>query len=303
MEVQRDSFRLKFEGDGTDDLDVDDVAASLLGSAELVRLAYARCGGDNQNLTIRVKPPTSGSFQIDFMLLATTVITLLSGAEVSAFLNAKELLGLGVKHGVLQHFGLISRPGNSVTYKPLDEQHDVAVIATPYGETRIPCSKDVKWVAEMAETKIAFERISRPIRRGDAESVKVIQDGEILTEFGELDEEIAIAETDGDRRVDEMTAVVQVLEPQLPVRADIPSKKKWGIRWLDRNIRASMEDQVFLRDVNSGKVAFAAMDFLRVVLRVVSTIDPRTKLSKVVAYQIVRVDEKIPRPRQLELPS
>ncbi len=76
---------------------------------------------------------------------------------------------------------------------------------------------------------------------------------------------------------------------------------KWVFYWQGNKISASIKDERFNNEVNSGMESFAKGDALRVELHVHQVFDESVDTYINKSYEIAKVLEHIPRPKQMDI--
>jgi hypothetical protein len=297
--MSRTRFTVALVGQGVDDgtIDVADLAPSLLAIGKLFDAANTSLNGDQVKVSVRVRATAPGSFEINLeaiQSLVSQVKDFLAGDTVTAIVNLKELLLVGVVGGGWCVVRLIrklrGRPPSRIR-----NLKDGTVEITADGETFVVPLKLLRLYQDMAVRKAVQDAIVKPLEKPELERIEFKEEGRVVEAVDKGERDFFVAPTLPEETLvdDRRRAAFSIIS--LAFKED----NKWRLHDGNTQISASIADKEFLKRVDSNQVAFAKGDILVCEVRVTQT---RTADGLRADYVVERVLEHRAAARQLAFP-
>lgn len=283
------------------EMDVRQLAPALLAIGDLLESVNKALNNDAASVNVRVKSDfKQGSFEIDFIVIqswAEQVKMLVTGAgrAISASYIAG-LIGFTASASGLIGVNLIDAirwlKGRKIEQVDKGKGDTVVIKAGP-GST-IVVNKYVNQLVQDRDVRQNLDATLKPLESPGIDTFDVRQNGETIQRITKNEMDIFRTPPEEEERLVQMKQTM-VLELVSPVFKD---DRKWEFTDGDAKITATIEDGLFLADVEEGRTAFAKGDQLFVDL--VKTQSRKGK-RLVTENIIVRVREHVKRGKQLRL--
>jgi len=298
--MAEDHFRVIYEGFAVDDgeMEVSQLASSLLALASLIRSADAITTGDSDRVKVRVKADAKrGSFDIGIVVQwADAALSWAMTPKGAGTLSILGVLGFNVANattgtvkGVIQVVRWLN--GRRIAHRNRLADGSITLVTEDGDELNV--DPQVARLADEPTVRQPLERFTEPLRE---EGVDAIQ---IKTSTGE-GETIQASEADAFRAVSGSAPTSSsTFEATYQIkRLFFDRGRKWRLSNGAQTIQAEIIDNAFWARVDASQEAFGKEDFLVCQVRMdqwFTTTGLRTE------YVILRVDEHIAPPKQTTL--
>lgn len=297
-------FTLIFEGPAVDngEIDVRDLAPSLLSLGELIQAANAALNGERASVAVKLHATRAGSFEVDMTMVqslaaqAGLLLDQLAGHKdgLAAAQDLAEILfkasaGIGLVGGGF--FALIKWLKNR---KPDRVEATGGDTIIHIGDTYFVTNQRTVALAESLEVREQAKKLVAVLRSDGIDSLSTKNDGEKLTidkreaEYfdipGEEDETLEDSEREMYLQIDSLS---------------FKEGNKWRVTDGGEPFYAVIEDAEFLNQIAKGEVSFSKTDYLHCVVHERQVRTSRGQLRK--ERTIVKVLEHKPGARQLKL--
>lgn len=290
---QSGQFRITYDGDGLDSIDVNDLAPALLGLGEAVDAINAEITGGTQSIRVRVRVGFQpGSFNIDLELVRAGYqgfVELFNGRQAVAWGTFFSILGVG---GV----GLIQLFRRSRGRQPR------GVVELENGRVRVEfesgssdeIDKSLWRLFNSPGVRAGFTRLVKPLKSEEISTLELragASEAEQIT-ADEADYFSVPAAHEGEL-VTESERVLRV------VGLSFKAGNKWKVTEGASAYSVTIADPDFLRRVQSGAERFGANDYLRVTLQTKQWTEGGVLKA---SYTVSRVLSVLRSPTQARLP-
>lgn len=300
-------FRIVYDGPAVEDgeMDVSQLAASLLALGKLIENADAIRTGETGRVRVRVQSDVKrGSFDVgiavhwlDGILDATTAwaMTPHGAATISLLgllgINIKDLAKVGGK-GLIQTVRWLR--GRRVVKQVVLEDGNTTLIAEDGEEVTV--HPTVARLVDDPSVRQLLEKFTEPLREDGIEEIRFEE------KRGQTDERITAAEAPSfvaaagnePSSSDTFRATYQIK------RLFFDRGRKWRLSNGAQAIQAEIEDEAFWARVDASEASFSKEDYLVCTVRMdqwLTTSGLRTE------YVIVKVEQHLPAPKQTPLPG
>ncbi|WP_375288368.1 hypothetical protein [Sphingomonas sp.] len=290
-------FSVVYDGPALADhtIDVRELAPALLAIGELFDTANNALNGDRTNIRVNVRAHEPGCFSIDLDVVQSLVkqgLAFLTGDEVTAALNLKELLVGAVGTGV----GLVGLIKWLRGRKPerIERLADDMMRVTIDGSSIDVPLKLLRLYQDLAVRTAVEKVVEHPLQAEGVESISFVERG-VQTEKVEKAEAPLFRAPQLDDKIiidDVRRAAFSIVS--LAFKED----NKWRLHDGQNQISAIITDEDFLRRVDRNLVSFSKGDVLVCEVRF---LQKQTARGLVTENIVERVVEHRPAPRQLEL--
>ncbi len=297
------SFWIRYDGEALADhtIDVNDLAPALLALPSLVQEANRIANNDGSTVSIRVKAPSAGSFEIWFSIIRDAVehpVDFFNSSGVSALANATSLLWWGTATAAGTATALIAfirfmkgRKAAKVTQ--IDDSF--VEVETAWGSIKTPTKV---WEMYQSPTiRAAFYQVLRPLEKDGVEKV----------EFNGPAGQTAEVEKEVVRYYVPSREDAEPLQDLPPRETFVNVVHMWfrtGNKWKfsegGNEWSADIKDQEFIESLLKGEQTIAANDYLKVIVKQTQTLYGSTIHSD---YEILKVLEHKKVPQQMPLPT
>jgi hypothetical protein len=307
-----EEFTLEFDGEAvqTGEMDVNDLAPSLLSFSRLCTETNAELNGDHATISVRVRADFKrGSFGVDVHMVQSVVEQIKILLGTTQVKDVKDILDtLGAMADDLEKIA-IPALGLFGIAKYIGHQKVKSAEKTGPG-TRIELSNNAVFLVDPAawalyqrpQVKDDLEKFTAPLRRDGFDEIRFKKDKRVTAEItkGDALEGFTASPADTDVPVelgeilseDEQERTWRIRQVQFD-----PKLTVWRFFEGDAHIRATMLDEDFIGQVLRHEQVFGNGDFLRVRVRV--TTRRADDGSSNVSYSILKVLAVIVQP---ELP-
>jgi hypothetical protein len=293
------SFWIKYEGEALADhtIDVNDLAPALLALPTLIQEANRIANNDGSTISIRMKAPSAGSFEIGFSVIRDAVehsADFFSSPGVGALANAASLLWWGTATAA----GLIAfiRFMEGHAAKRI-AQIDVGFVEvdTDGGSMKIPVKV---WELYQSPTiRAAFYQVLKPLEKDGIEKVEFRNP---VGQTAEVQKEDATFYLPPPEHVESL----QDFPPRETfvnvVNMWFRNGNQWRFSEGGNEWSAEIRDQRFVESLLKGEETISANDYLKVVVKQTQTRYGSTIHSD---YEILKVLEHRKVPQQMPLPA
>lgn len=291
--MSRTDFTLTYDGPAlrAHEMNVRDLAPAMLAVGELFDALNLLFNGEGVEVAVNVRAHEPGCFSVVFEVLQSWkdgALALLSGDTVTAAINLRELIfmsGAGliwlIKKTKGKTLDKIERTSPGMARITIgDETFDVPLtLLRAYQELTIRAALERIIVKPLAQDGID------EIRWQSAETIEVVRDSETgWFKVPEIAETILVDDT--------REAAFSILS------LAFKEENKWRLHDGMNSVSALIEDEDFLRKVDSNAVRFAKGDVLVCEVRFLQR---QTAKGLVTEHRVVKVKRHIPAPRQLPL--
>lgn len=297
-QMSRANFTIAYDGaaiaDGT--MAVRDLAPALLAVGQLFDAANrALNGSDAPPITVNVKATSHGSFQIALEVIQSFLESargFLSGDTVTAALNLKELVlaGAGATYGLLW---LIKRLKGRMPDR-IERLSENTVRITIDGESFDIPLELIRLYQDVAVRKAYEELVLIPLQKDGIDEFKVIEAQQVIASVEKGDSTYFIAPEAPS------TVVVEDIRRSAFSIVSLAFKEdnKWRLHDGSNQISAAIEDEDFLRRVDTNLIRFAKGDVLVCEVKVRQV---QSQHGLKTEYTVMRVLEHRPAPRQIDM--
>lgn len=264
--VHEAGFTVVYDGPALADhsIDVRDLAPALFALGELFEEANRTCNDDRAKVNLVVRATPAGSFEVELRLiqtLAQQLTGILSGSEVTAALNLKEIVfGVGSTAVGLIAFFKWLRGRRPSAVEPDGDRVRVTV-----ENATIVVNQKVLALSENIRVHRAVAALTRPLEREGVDVLR-IKDGEAVIETIDCEDlasfKFAVAE-DVEEEISDETYRMALTLVSVVFRDD----NKWRVSDGSAEFYVSMVDDRFMELVAQGRVSFTAGDILICKLR------------------------------------
>jgi hypothetical protein len=292
-------FKLGYGGIALErnEMDVKDLAPALLAVGELFENSNQILNGERVRIAVKIKATEPGSVEV---LLSVTqglldqAKTLFGSDEVTAIINAKELIGVLGLGGVGGVVGLIKflkkRPIKSIVELDTGDYK----VEVENGEVKIATKKEIQLFRFLNIRKSIEAVISAPLSREGVDKVKFEHDGKKI-EITKEEAEYFTAPEAEEELIDE-----REIETNLQiVNISFQEEGKWRFSDGSSTFFAEISDPDFVRRVQKNEKYFAKDDVLKVFLRrkqflTNGQIKTEYSINKVLDHRSAAVQIKLP---------
>ena len=292
------SFSIAYGGSGLESgtMDVRDLAPALLAVGQLFDAANAALNGERATISVGVQATTQGSFEVALDVVqgvGSQLVNLFSGEEVTAALQLKELVLVGVA----------GTPGLIWLVKKLRGQRPKAVkkgdddrLIITYGTETLEVSAKLLRLYGDMNVRDALQRlVKEPLDKDGIDTVSIREKG-VAVESVSVDESTYFAKPDV---AEEVLSRNKTTTAYSIVSLAFKEGNKWRLHDGSSLISALIADQEFLRKVDASQVSFSKGDILICEVEVTQA---RVETDIRTEHTVLRVVEHRPAFRQLDLP-
>jgi hypothetical protein len=263
-------IRIAYDGEALQSgtMDVRDLAPALLALSDLFDEASKVLSGPDRAIQLRIKHDIrKGSFDVGIQVVqtwASKILSLFAGDSASGLANLIEILGLvaGAGYGLIKVVKwLRGRP-----IKRLEFTDDEGVRLIVDGDELL-ISRPLAKVLNDVGVRRALAAVMAPLRRDGIESFEVrTAGGEVIETVTKQDAPAFEAPTPVDVAPQQI-AKNEFQQAYTIVAVTFKEGNKWRVSDGQSTISVTIEDNEFLRKVNSHDVAFAKDDVIRCDVR------------------------------------
>lgn len=302
-----DHFRVVYDGPAVEDgeMDVSQLASSLLALGKLIENVDAIRTGEPGRVKVRVQSDVKrGSFDIGIAVhwidgLKDAALAWAMTPQGAGVISLLGLLGLNVKDtaalggkGVIQVVRLLR--GRRVA-KQITVRDGNTILVTDDGE-HIEVDPTVAHLIEESTIRQPLEKFTEPLRDDGVDEIRFEEKPGVVSERITAAESSSFAATAGSEpsSSDTFRATYQIK------RLFFERGRKWRLSNGAQTIQAEIEDDRFWARVDASEESFSKEDYLVCTVRMdqwLSSSGLRTE------YVIVRVEQHIPAPKQVNLPG
>ncbi|NYE96311.1 hypothetical protein FHU41_002561 [Psychromicrobium silvestre] len=297
MATDQAHFKLTYDGEATRDhtIEVEKYAPSLLALARSAKAVQAAIAPGSPPSKIEIKATTGGSFIVDLVIQAPSIVE----ATVDALLSRPITATLAASQ-LLQDLAaaitfLIWIKGKKNLRQSRAEGGKT--IITAGDGSQVVIADTVLLVVQDSQFRVATEALVAPLDSDGIDSISLSSE--------QLSEKVVIRTEDRDafqipeQIVEKYDPVVR--EAALTIESvNFVEGNKWRFSDGGSAFYATIEDLGFISRVENGEEAFASRDTLRVTLRTQQTMTSKGALK--IDNAIIKVHGHIPGPRQIQLP-
>jgi hypothetical protein len=296
------AFRIAYDGPAleTGRMPVRDLAPALLALGELFAEASEVIYPEGGPVALNIKATEQGSFDVQLILEAKDLwdqFTDMFGSEdVTALVNLKTLVAGGLGVGSL--FGLIKwlKGRRVVREEPTLEPGTVRI--TVDDETSVEIPSDVAKLYRRITIRRKAREVVAPLHRDGVDEVKFAEEPEAPPELVIREDDLPAYESAATEEDDVLLEEERVMLLQIAA-VYFEEGKKWRLSDGTVTFWASMEDALFLAEVDRRIEQFAKGDMLRCRLRLIQRRRPTGGLQT--EYHVVQVLEHIRADEQMSL--
>ena len=303
------NFSLKFEGPAVDDgeIDVQDLAPSLLALGHLIQAANAELNGNSAQVAVKVKTTRSGSFEVDMAVVqsiveqAATLLDVLSGHK-DGIAAANTLADVILKVGGAA-VGAVATTGGGLFAllkwlrgrKPEKIEPTGGDVNVHIGDTVFVTNRQTILLAENREVREQARKLVGILEKKGIESLSVCRD--MATTLTIESSEVPCFDVP-----DGTEEMLEESERRMWLQIDSLSFKegnKWRMTDGGEPFYAILEDVDFIDRIAKGEVSFSKADTLHCLVREAQSRTAKGQLKK--ERTIIQVIEHRPGARQLKL--
>ena len=281
------NFELMLDGNALKkgEIDVRDLAPSLLALSDLVEQASNIVNGKNTKIDIRVKSDfRKGSFLVDLVSNVShyqNLVDFFSSDEVQAWNTVAGLIGIS-GCGVFQ---FLQRSKGQKPERVVEVEHTQKVRVTFQGGDEAEFDKKVIELLNNRDTREAVEKVVEPLKKEGIDTFGFNQNSEETFRINEKEASYFSAPQSNDEK-DQNTIdiVLKIVAPSFN------PENKWRVSDGSRTIYASIADQKFKDRIATRKELFGSGDYLRCRLTTVQWFETGTLKS---SYEIEEIYEHI----------
>ncbi|WP_392559323.1 hypothetical protein [Orbus mooreae] len=294
-------FRILYDGPILDNhqMEIRDLAPALMSLSDAIDITAKHIYGPKTKMSIKVKASfREGSFGIDFSIMSEIIgdiVRFLTGSGVTAALNVVGVIGIGKlgRDGIIQLIKWVN--GRSITkIVPTDNDNVTIYIGEDYRKFEIA----VVELYKNYKLRQALEGfIKKPLEREGIDSfASTIDEGKTFIAVNKKESQLFYTPKEEENIItDENVDMVLYLD-SISFKED----RLWSFSTGSFVIKATIEDKDFLKKIDNRLITFAKGDILKVTANV-SQWFSAGKLHT--SYKILKVNEKIEPPEQMNLPS
>lgn len=293
------SFSIKYDGEALADhtIDVNDLAPALLALPTLIQEANRIANNDGSTISIKIKAPGAGSFEIGFLIIRDAVeksVDFFSLPGVSALTNAASLLWWGTPTAAgLVAFIRFMEGHTAKRVAPIDV--GFVEVETEGGIMKIPVKV---WELYQSPTvRAAFYQVLKPLEKDGVERVEFKGPAGQTVEIRKEDVNFYLPPP-------EPVEPLQVFPPRETfvnvVHMWFRNGNQWRFTEGGNEWSAEIKDQRFVESLLRGEETISANDYLKVVVKQTQTRYGSTIHSD---YEIVKVLEHRKVPKQIPFPA
>lgn len=269
--MSRENFNISYDGPAlvSHEMDIKELAPALLSLGELFEEANKALNGDRVKVSVNIKATSPGSLDISFALvqdILEATKTLFSSDEVSAIVNAKELLGLlfvGCSGSGIGLFKLINWLKNRNIKNVTKIEDGRFKLTTEDGEIQYTNEKEIKLFG-LINIRKKIESVVKPLKRDGIDKIKISNtcDGQVLE--SQVDKE-SVDYFDAPK-IDEEIIDEKEIEMSLQiVNLSFQKDGKWKFSDGNSSFFAEVIDESFNKQIEENEKVFAKDDLLKVV--------------------------------------
>ncbi len=298
--MSKTRFSIAYDGPAVESgaMDVRDLAPALLAVGQLFDAANSVLNEQRTTIGVNVQATAHDSFEVVLEVVQGTaqqLVGVFGGAEVTAALQLKELvlLGIGGASGTGGLVWLIKRLRGRNPRKL--EKIDADRVRITVGSETIEIPIKLLRLYEDIPVRTALERlVKEPLKREGMETFEVRQDGSPVQAVSRQESEYFSRPEIPDEVLVEDTRTAAFSIVSLAFKED----NKWRLHDGNASISALIIDQGFLYKVDTNQIAFAKGDVLICEVRMTQTRDGNGLRTE---YVVQRVLEHKPAWRQMGL--
>ena len=292
------SFSIAYGGSGLEagTMDVRDLAPALLAVGQLFDAANAALNGERATISVGVQATTQGSFEVALDVVqgvGSQLVNLFSGEEVTAALQLKELVLVGVA-GTPGLIWLVKKLRGKRP-KAIKKGDDDTLIITYGTETLEVSAKLLRLYGDMNVRDALQRLVKEPLDKNGIDVVSIREKG-VAVESVSVDESAYFAKPDV---AEEVLSRNKTTTAYSIVSLAFKEGNKWRLHDGSSPISALIADQEFLRKVGASQVSFSKGDILICEVEVTQA---RVETGIRTEHTVLRVVEHRPAFRQLDLP-
>lgn len=299
VELSKTRVNVAYDGNAVRDgsMDVRDLAPALLAFGQLFDAANRVLNGpDAPKISINVLATAPGSFEIVLEVTQTLyeqARSLLSGDDVSAAINLKELLLTGAAVGGSVFYLLKRFKGKRPDR--LERLSEDTIRLTFSGENIDVPLKLLRLYQDLAIRKALEQVIAEPLSKEGIEQFRIIDASEVIESANREEASYFVSpEPDGKVILDETRRAAFAI-----VSLTFKEDNKWRLHDGNAQISAIIEDRDFLSKVDNSQISFTKGDVLVCEVRVKQM---QTASGLKSEHSVIKVLEHIRMPQQLDLP-
>ncbi len=268
--MSRENFNISYDGPAlvSHEMDIKELAPALLSLGELFEEANKVLNGDRVKVSVNIKATSPGSLDISFALvqdILEATKNLFASDEVSAIVNAKELLGLlfvGCPGGI-GLFKLIIWLKNRSIKNVVKIEDGRFKLTTEDGEIQYTNEKEIKLFG-LINIRKKIESVVKPLKRDGIDKIKItnICDGQVLESQVDKD---SVNYFDAPK-IDEEIIDEKEIEMSLQiVNLSFQKDGKWRFSDGNSSFFADVIDENFNNKIEGNEKVFAKDDLLKVI--------------------------------------
>lgn len=296
--MSRTDFTLTYDGPAlrSHEMNVRDLAPAMLAVGELFEALNRLYNGKLADVAVNVTALQPGSFQVGFdvVQLVRDATAFLSGAEVTAVLNLKAVIGIGAScKGLLW----LTRRLKGRSPERIEKLSPGQFRLTLEGDTFTIPMEVLQAYQELAVRKAVERIVSKPLSRDGIDEIRFEDQGVVVERISKEELTFYKAPEPGSDVIveDDRRAAYTIRD------LSFDEDGLWKLNDGPNPIKVVIEDRAFLDRIEHNDIRFAKHDVLLCLVHFVQRRGPKGGV--VNEYTVKEVIEHIPAPRQLRFPE